>query len=684
MLTKEQKHIITEYSLRTNQPSIKEGLKLIRLEDLDLSVRTMNCCKSAGLNNLYKIVSFFFNNGSFKEKKIRNAGSKTYEELDGFCENVLNEIQCYETKGNTETINNIISELSYHEQKMLLSLANLIVEPKDREQVEKWSKTTIFSKEKKQIFDDFFIEFCRNNDHLPMFWIFEQDFYSLTKKERDVLMLNSNIFHDKQTLSIEEIAIKFDLTRERVRQIREKAFRRFKQEVVELLTNKDDWSYILEFSQRSTVNQDSPEITEFFKKEKTNLSIEFSLHIVACVFRDSYVLLGGSDTSKCLSTWKRARGWNNMYLIRREIADVFDFESFKEEFENHIINNDIEYLLNINEYIANHKCWKKFDFERSDSVVSIVKDILLYEFRLYSEEIDGDIKIPASKEKNPLDAAYEILEAEGKPMHLNEIFAKFKKLWSKHRYTQEDNPERLRQHLHKHSKIAFRNRNSIYTLKEWEHIKIGTIRDAIIDYLSKEKLPQTANDITEHVLQHFPETNVKSIRATMLNDVQKRFSLYENSLFGLSNKQYPTEYKQVEQEGRQRKTFEQRLTDIEKFIIENDRFPFSSSEDKEEESLCRWWNRGLEGKQQLNETQYAEVKRVKEQYANYETDKNIYEWYLKYNETKIFLLKNRRTPSEIDAEKKLYAWLRLTRKHFQNDSLSEEQRKKYIELTKLI
>ena len=126
------------------------------------------------------------------------------------------------------------------------------------------------------------------------------------------------------------------------------------------------------------------------------------------------------------------------------------------------------------------------------------------------------------------------------------------------------------------------------------------------------------------------------------------------------------------------------MTDLEKFIIEKEHFPFSSSEDKEEESLSRWWYRIINGKQQINEIQQAEVERIKDQYTNYETDKNVYEWYLNYNKFRTFLLEHRRVPVASGVEKFLYNWLRRAKEDFSNDRLNEEQRTKYIELAKQI
>jgi hypothetical protein len=399
------------------------------------------------------------------------------------------------------------------------------------------------------------------------------------------------------------------------------------------------------------------------------------LQIISYLFRNDYTLLGG------LYKLDEYQNWKNTFLIKKEFTDIFDFEKFRFEISSLLMNNETDYLLDIDEYIANSQCWIYYEFDKSYRLVSILRDILLYEFHLYSEDIDGLIKMPANKERKPVDVVYEIIQKAGKPLHLNEIFEEFKIILPEHKYTEA---AQLRPYLQRHEAISFRNRKSVYTLKEWEHIKTGTIRNTIIEFLSENNLPQTADDITEYVLQYFPETNIASVRTSMFNDTQKRFSTFNNNTFGLKDKPYPPEYEIGEQKEASRRTFEQRLHDLEVFIVEEDRFPFATNEKSKEGSLGRWWYRIINNRQQINDTQQAEVDRVKDQYAEYDSDKTTYEWNLNFNKFKCFLIENRRLPSSYGDEKFLYGWFRRTKEDFQKYNLTEVQRQKYIDLAKLI
>lgn len=558
---------------------------------------------------------------------------------------------------------------------------------------EEFSKLHLFYQKGDIILNDFVSNFYNDNNHLPMFWILEQELLLNENRSIQILVNSFPIFRDCQVQTLDEIAKKNNLTRERVRQIRNNIFNKalkITDEIIEyknnndaltkyfrLLQNRDDWGYILEFLQeKEIINQKSFEIQKCLKNEHCNLSFEFALQLIGYLFLDTFSLFGGFEISN------KDRVWENTFLIRKEYTDIFDFEKVKEEFSQIVIDSTSDCLLDLNNYIATSQCWKQFNFDKKDEITSIVKDILLYEFGLYSENIDGNqIKIPASKKRNLSDVVYEILQTKGEPMHLEDIFIQYKKIMPEHKYTQENNANKLRPYLQKHPDIAPIKRSSTYMLKEWKHIRSGHIRDAIREFLSEQKLPQTVDAIFEYVLQYFPETNSKSVSSSMSS--HDDFIKFQNGLFGLSKKEYPADYKIIDSDG-ERKTFEQRLTDLEKFIVENDHFPFSSSEDQEEEALNRWWNRVIKGKQIINQKQKVEVDRIKATYASFETDKNAYEWDLNYNKLKMFILENKRVPFAKGGEKFLYGWLRRAKNDFSNYRLSEEQRKKYIELAKLI
>jgi hypothetical protein len=666
---------------------LREDLKYITVEHLrdtnQISVRTANCCIKSGLVSLYEVISYLERNQTFFKAKIKNAGVKTFLELDNLCKALIPQLEVEkEDCHRNEEILQVIWNLSEPEREILFSSAELVI------------KSDNVFKQKKRLYgkccSDIFVDyFYAKHCHLPMLWILGQCIKNDRSREIGILKGSLNMFKNQQLYTLDELSTKYDLSRERIRQIRNNVFHKtfeITDDIIEynksnlvnygmILQNKDDWSYLLDlFDEIDILCQESFKLENYLKEENCNFTIEFTLQIIACIFRGRYSILGGINVAN------KSKTWNNIFLIKKDFSDIFDFEKMRVEFSNILMDNETDCLLDIEDYIANSQCWIKYDYNKTNSLLSVVRNLLLYEFHLYSDDIDGHIKIPANKERKPIDVVYEILQQTGRPMHLDEIFEEFKVVLP-HKYTEAS---QLRPYLQKHDAISFRNRKSVYTLKEWENIKTGTIRDAILEFLSEKDQPQTADDIAEYVLQYFPETNIASVRTTMFNDTQKRFSFFNDNIFGLKNKEYPPEYKLGEQQEVLRKSFEQRLFDLELFIAEEGHFPFPSSEKSKEGSLGRWWHRIINNKLQINDTQQAEVDRVKAQYAEYDSDKTIYEWNLKYNKLKCFLLENRRVPAARGDEKSLYGWFRRAKKDFQNYNLTEEQRQKYIDLAKLI
>ncbi len=667
---------------------LKEELKIITIKDLletgQISTRTANCCYNYKFNSLYDLIIWYKKFRSFFNFKFKNAGHKTCRELDKLCKTYILEIE--EEKESIDILEDtvqLIKKLTIQERDVLLAVSNLIVNSDKR-----FKK--IFHKYSNYCSEDFASDFYQRHCYLPMVWILEQYIKNVNTKEIDILVNSFNIIKNHQLLTLDELATKHDLTRERIRQIRVNLFNTvFKvnggnRETTNskisnldiILQSKRNWSYLLEvFKNSDILCHESFEVENYLKEEKCGFSNEFFLNLFASLFSTKYRIFGAYNKVNKPSDWVKT------FVIRKEYAEIFDFEKLRVEFSIILMSNESDYLLSLEDYIANSQCWKRYDYTRTSSLIKIVRELILYEFCIYSEEIDGKVKIPANREKKPIDMIYDILYQAGRPMHIDEIFNNFKIKLPNHKYTQAS---QIRPYLQKHEAISFRNRKSVYTLKEWNHIKTGTIRDVIVEFLLDNSLPQSAEDITKFVLKYFPETNVSSVRTSILNDNQSRFAIYNKNLFGLISKEYPFGYEISESTEIQRKSFSQRIFDMEKFLIENKHFPFSSSLDKNEKSLYRWWTLIIKGTTNISQEQKTIVERILFQYSEYEVDKDVFEWNLNYKELKHFLLDNRRKPSTSEDEIVFYRWLKRANEDFHNNKLTEEQRKKFITLIKLI
>lgn len=600
------------------------------------SIRVVNRLREVGYQEFVEKYLFNYDEALLDLKHI---GRKSYAELIDFKEKFKNEV--FKT-----------SEMS-----------------KDDYEIE------IFLKEHSEIVkDEFIYNFYFENKYIPMFLILEKEYISKKEhKDFDIFLCSYPIFNNIEILSLEKIGKKHNITRERARQIRNLIFEKkinLKEDINKKLKNWDYYKTYLE--NEKIIWSDDYTILELVKKENCSLSIPFVFFLLAEVCKVSHSFFG--------DFFSKEKKWNNCVLIHKAYTDIYDFDKLYDDFDALISNNDTEFLLDIENYILNSLYWIDFKVDKINDIILITRDILLFEFGLYSEE-DGRIEVPANKEKNPTDVVYEILKQHNKPMHLDEIFSNFKQIMPSHHYEQ---PSQLRAILQKHDKISYRNRKSVYTLIEWKHIKSGTIRDCIKEFLAMKEHPQTAENITKYVLKYFPNTNISSVRTSMFIASDGQFVYYNNKFFGLKGKKYPSQFTVTEPNQFIRKTFEQRLLDLERFIIDNEHFPFSTSKDSEEASLNRWWNRIISGVQDISDSQQKEVLRIKEQYKLFDVDSDTYNWNQNCNKCKNFLKDNNRQPQSVGVEKTFYGWLRRAKDDFLNNRLNDDQRIKYIEIVKLM
>jgi len=580
-----------------------------------------------------------------------------------------------------------IINLKNNMKEKLLQLVNL--------QEEELSMINKIEKKGDIMLNDFVFNFYKQHKHLPMFWILEQYLLNNNTRRNKIFINTIKIFNNRPVLTSKAFAEQNNLTRERIRQIHKDLFQKTFEMIeattddhknndsnmyVNIMQNKDEWKYFLKLINSSHCIDKKPVIIQnCLNTEQCDFTIEFALLAIAHIFPDKYSILGGLHKSK------RSENWKNLYIVKKGITNIFDFEKIKEDFKNRLHKNKFEYQINIHDYIVNSPYWTVFKAEKVKSITDIVKDILFYEFDLNFDENNINVIIPArpkskSRYNKKIDIVYEILKANGAPMSLNEIFVEFKKLYPDHYLTKA---EPLRYCLRRNKAIAHRNRNSMFTLKEWKHIKAGTIRDTIVEFLSEKDVPQDSKIILEYLKQHFPATNLASVRTTMFNDTKGRFIFFKGNLFGITNKKYPSKY-EIGNIKELKKDFDKKLSDMENFIKTNNRFPFPTAKNKDEASLYRWWYKNVNGDRKLTESQEKEIERINEKYMHIFFTKRIYEWMINYDKLKAFMLENKRFPTTSTTEKSLYDWLKKVSRDYQNFKLVEEQQKKYVELAKFI
>jgi hypothetical protein len=148
----------------------------------------------------------------------------------------------------------------------------------------------------------------------------------------------------------------------------------------------------------------------------------------------------------------------------------------------------------------------------------------------------------------------------------------------------------------------------------------------------------------------------------------------------LTQKKYPPKYEPADNTFM---SFNQRLSKIEKFVIENGHFPFASSKNKDEKALGVWWIRIIKGVYKIDESKHQEIEKIRDQYAGCEENKRLFQWNVNYEKLKQFLFEHHKTPTA-NTNKFLYHWLGRVKNDYLEHRLTELQQTKYLELIKLM
>lgn len=528
--------------------------------------------------------------------------------------------------------------------------------------------------------DDFAYQYLSAKGHLPMFhlvgnWIKRQ-------KGREWRILNSccSIFADNEKKSLDELAEENNLSRERCRQLCVKAIKRLHEidsEELEsstiyskIISDKNEWGYILDAISDKNLLELST-IKPYVAEEKCNLSLEFCHLILSIVFETEYAVVGREPMS--LPTRSRQK-WSNTYLVKREYAEAFCFNDLPElidEIEENLtedIASDAEQLAIDTFFMA----WNDFDSDKVTAVSDILSHILIQEFGKIPNDC-FQFTLEGKKVANATDIIYGILHENGNPMNIDDVFTKLEEVCP-NRYKSSSSIKTL---IGNDPRICMVGTANLVGLLEWNHVKFGSIRDIIVQYLSKFDEPQYVTDIVAHV-QQYRDSSENSIRSTMASGDQ--FVQFNGGLYGLKDKTYAAWYNIPEK----RRSFALRVNDMEIFLRDNMHFPFSNSSDSDEDSLYRWWRRVLTS-DDLSEEQQEEIKRIQEQYKGYPTTRQDNEWNEFYRKFKLFLQNYGRKPRDVNSQEKILClWFEKSKSDFSEGNLSSCQEKMYIELCKLL
>lgn len=609
-----------------------------------LSVRAKN-----GINNYAGDFIEDFVHSRKNAKDLRNIGRKSVEEINRFVE----ELRSY--------IDEVIEHDFSEEEKELLLLK---------------SKYGSFM-------DGYACRVYSDKKQLPMFHIVENILESEQKYDNKIQFLNylMPMVKGEESLTIEQIAENQNLTRERVRQICAMGIDYLYGEMVVNKSDNIDFSKIVSFSEDWSYVKDRLECEDVIKtnsvevlmeQEDCNLTFSIGLLTIFRIFNGEYSVVG----NKPYDTTTRSKSlWNNCFLVKKELVEAFDFDDMRCTLDFYFSEHDAEEMIcqTAEELVLDlfMSSWKSFDGSKVEAVSNVVTEILMQEYELIPDE-EFRFLLQGKKVVTATDILFRSLSENNQPMSIDELYAILQDKSS----CNYKSPASIKGIVNSDVRLCMVGVDNLVALTEWEHIKLGSIREVIVQYLEQFDEPKPVHDIVGYVLR-YRDTTENSIRSTMYSGSQ--FRQFDNGYFGLADKSYPDEHLYA-----QSLEFKERVKEMECFLMQTKHFPFSSSEDNSEINLRQWWLRN-KSSDSLNDVQQNEIKRIQDTYWYLPTDKREVRWFSSFNQYREFVQEHDRRPScYIEREKFLAEWFAKTQKEFVDGELSENEEKVYLHLCKIL
>lgn len=578
----------------------------------------------------------------------------------------------------------MIGRKSETEFKLIISqLRETIKNFKERELTEEenfWlNRSSVYG----SLIDDFCHSYYKENGHLPMFHILANCISSLREK-REVKVLDDvvSLFSDDERSAVSNVAEKNSMTSERVRQICRKVVNELSEPKKSgasytslyntVISQERDWAYVIQ-SISNKKFWDIEDLANLLKDEDCSLKKEFIFIALSALLSGKYAIIG----KKPLSSKPHGsvnKGWSNTYLISKNIIDCFDFDVMIDLVNDYEKTHTESITLPVQQLLVDvlNGAWKQYDFYIEKDLEYIVGQILINELNIIPD-YDFNYTLVGRKKEEPADIIYNLLKESGNPLVLDELHSQLKLAFPDKYHS----AEKLRPIISKDPRLCFLGTMNKVTLTEWEHVKIGTIRDLIVSFLAEYDSPQHIKDIVNYI-QKYRDTSERSISSTMSSGYQ--FTKFGGGYYGLADKTYSERYILSEP----KRSHSDRIVDFEEFIKANHHFPLYPSDDKEEESLYNWWSR-IKKNKGISETIKQEIDRIESTYANLAKCKSDLKWLELCHRYKTFVLNYGRKPSDQNPkEAELAKWFSKAFKDVSEGELSPLLREKFIKLCKLL
>ena len=345
----------------------------------------------------------------------------------------------------------------------------------------------------------FVTDFYNQYRHYPMFFLLRE---RLAKSEDrlDRIFAMATGICDGHPMNLAEIGKEMECTRERVRQLMEKAPKN--------LFRDKEWLYY-QFDSTLVIAEVDDLYLNVVDHEKVNIPFE-------------------SFAQVCIEGFPlKAIKVNDMrFLVNKRLSSqIIDKVCREVNKQNKRVRSGID-SIPIDNLLKDIPDDKKDDYKQAMPI------IISKAYGLYVDE-GGNIILPP----NGVDVVYElseILRDKGRPMSLRELYAA---LVQRCPEVGHKSFEHVRAKVLQSEALKPIGKSSMYTLAEWNHVYRGSIRDLVADILKKSRTPMHIDEIMEKVLQAYPYTNKNSVTSSLGSD-KERFVLCGEGYYGLKKRKY--------------------------------------------------------------------------------------------------------------------------------------------------
>ncbi|MFH0818969.1 MAG: sigma factor-like helix-turn-helix DNA-binding protein [Patescibacteria group bacterium] len=301
----------------------------------------------------------------------------------------------------------------------------------------------------------------------------------LTSKEAEVIKRRFGLAGNKKE-TLEVIGARYQVTRERIRQIENLAIKKIKEGInFNTLIKPVEQVLTRIINQYGGVMEEDFLLHQLFFVDNNQSDQKATLFILSELLNLRFIKIVSSETYR--------KAWQT------QVADL------------KFINASVQELIKIIEATGN-----PLSLEKVYSLFQTTEYYKLYSSKLEEKVIESYLELSQVVARNPFDEyglkkwgsvlprrmndkIYLVLNKENKPMHFVDIAGKITQVFKKKAY-----PPTVHNELILNKKYVLVGRG-IYALSEWGY-KRGVVADVLIDILKKRQLPMTKDELLRAVL----------------------------------------------------------------------------------------------------------------------------------------------------------------------------------------